>query len=110
MRVPFRLGLSSVILAGAIVACSSTTTTSAPPATGGDGATPDPDSGSPEPEDSSTSPEAAAAPFKLTSTALAEGASFAADNTCTGTNVSPPFAWGPGPAATLSYAIWSGML
>lgn len=59
--------------------------------------------------DSGTVPDAADAatqPFTLTSTALAEGAKFAAENTCTGNiNTSPPFAWTAGPAGTLSYAL-----
>jgi Raf kinase inhibitor-like YbhB/YbcL family protein len=48
---------------------------------------------------------APAAPFELKSTAFEEGTDLPARFTCNGTNVSPPLAWGPGPAGTLSYAL-----
>jgi hypothetical protein len=41
----------------------------------------------------------------LTSTAYTEGMTIPAAHTCAGTNVSPPLAWTPGPAGTLSYAV-----
>ena len=47
----------------------------------------------------------ASGPFSLTSTALAEGATFATANTCDGVNTSPPFHWSGAPSGTLSYAI-----
>src|SRR5262249_53102340 len=43
--------------------------------------------------------------FALTSTALAEGASFAAANSCDGANTSPPFHWTGAPGAAQSFAI-----
>jgi len=43
--------------------------------------------------------------FVLTSTALAEGATFAAENTCDGADTSPPFHWSGAPAAAQSFAI-----
>jgi Raf kinase inhibitor-like YbhB/YbcL family protein len=95
--------LAALLGVAVIAACSSTTTTASsggtPDAGGGDeDAAAEPDAGGGE--DSAT-----AAPFALTSTALAEGATFPVDNTCTGTNLSPPLAWGAGPEGTLSYAI-----
>jgi phosphatidylethanolamine-binding protein (PEBP) family uncharacterized protein len=47
----------------------------------------------------------AAGGITLTSTALAPGATFMAQHTCYGTDVSPPLAWTAGPAGTMSYAI-----
>jgi Raf kinase inhibitor-like YbhB/YbcL family protein len=41
----------------------------------------------------------------LTSTALSEGAAFAATNTCAGVNTSPPLTWSAGPTGTMSYAV-----
>ena len=81
-----------------------------------DGATSASDSGIPAPGDAGNASttdggtndagaDVVAQPFTLTSTALAEGATFAVDNTCTGTDSSPPFAWTPGPSGTMSYAI-----
>jgi len=102
-RRPLHVTLAAVLGIAVIAACSSSTTTSSSGGTpdGGaeqDSAAGDPDSGAGE--DSAT-----AAPFALTSTALAEGATFPVDNTCTGTNLSPPLAWGAGPEGTKSYAI-----
>ncbi len=48
---------------------------------------------------------AAPAAFVLTSPVLAEGATFAKDNTCDGADVSPELAWTAGPAGTKSYAL-----
>jgi Raf kinase inhibitor-like YbhB/YbcL family protein len=45
------------------------------------------------------------ASIALTSTALTEGAAFAAANTCAGVNTSPPLTWTAGPAGTMSYAV-----
>jgi Raf kinase inhibitor-like YbhB/YbcL family protein len=87
-----------------LVACSSSETSSTSGGTADGGAT-DPDSATGDPDSGAAEDSATAAPFTLTSTALAEGATFPVDNTCTGTNLSPPLAWGPGPAGTLSYAI-----
>ena len=41
----------------------------------------------------------------LSSTALINGATFTAPNTCAGANQSPPFTWTAGPSGTQSYAI-----
>jgi Raf kinase inhibitor-like YbhB/YbcL family protein len=49
--------------------------------------------------------DGASGTFTLTSTALAEGASFNAANTCNGANTSPPLKWTNGPTGTQSYAI-----
>jgi len=43
--------------------------------------------------------------ISLTSSALAEGAAFAPENTCAGVNTSPPLNWTAGPTGTLSYAV-----
>jgi len=43
--------------------------------------------------------------FALTSSKLTAGTAFPTDFTCAGANHSPPFSWGPGPSATLSYAL-----
>jgi Raf kinase inhibitor-like YbhB/YbcL family protein len=100
---PLRLALASLSFAGAVLACSSTTVTAT--GTGDDAGAPgEGDASTPEPEDAAVAPEAAA-PFKLTSTALVEGATFKTDNTCNGANKSPDLAWGPGPEGTKSYAI-----
>jgi Raf kinase inhibitor-like YbhB/YbcL family protein len=105
-----RRGSLVILLAGAcVVACSSSSDTSTSNGTA-DGGSTDPDAAGTDPdggattEDSSTGTDSSA-PFTLTSSALAPGATFPVDNTCTGTNVSPPLAWGAGPAGTKSYAI-----
>ena len=102
MRITPRLLFSSLCIAGTLlaIACSSTTVTT-PTATPGDAGATDPDAA---PAEDSATPEPPA-PFKLTSAALEEGATFPKDNTCNGTEKSPDFAWGPGPEGTLSYAI-----
>ena len=51
------------------------------------------------------STDAAPATMTLTSSALTEGATFAATNTCAGINTSPPLTWTGGPAGTMSYAV-----
>ena len=96
--------LAAVLGIAVIAACSSSETSST---SGGaaDAGTTDPDTSTGGPDSGATEDSATAAPFALTSTALAEGATFPVDNTCTGTNLSPPLAWGAGPAGTLSYAI-----
>ena len=43
--------------------------------------------------------------FALTSSKLSAGMAFPADYTCAGDDHSPPFAWGPGPSGTMSYAL-----
>jgi len=78
-------------------------------APGADGSTPADgavsiDAGADTSSPSDAAGEAAGA-FSLTSTALAEGAAFAAANTCDGANTSPPFAWSGAPGGTLSYAL-----
>lgn len=50
-------------------------------------------------------PTDSSASIVLTSTALSEGAAFAAANTCAGVNTSPPLTWSAGPAGTMSYAV-----
>jgi len=98
----FRLGAAiSMVAALSLAACSSTTTTTSGTGQTDGGGTPGDDSGA-GPADAGAE---AAAPFTLTSTALEEGAMFKADNTCTGKDVSPDLAWGPGPDGTKSYAI-----
>src|SRR5438046_2819209 len=49
--------------------------------------------------------DGSAASITLTSTALAAGAAFAAENTCAGVNTSPPLSWTAGPAGTMSYVV-----
>lgn len=87
-------------LAAIIVACSSSSTSSPPPTSGGDAG-----NTTEEPDAEPGADAAPQAPFKLTSSEITEGASFPADNTCTGKNRSPSLAWGPGPAGTKSYAV-----
>lgn len=105
-RLRSRLPVTVAALLGValIVACSSSETSPVGGGTG-DAAAADPDAGAADPDAATAEDSATAAPFALTSTALAEGATFPVDNTCTGTNLSPPLAWGPGPAGTMSYAI-----
>ena len=88
-----------------VAACSSSSGTSSTSGGTAEGGTTDPDATTSDPDAGATEDSATAAPFTLTSTALAEGATFPVDNTCTGTNLSPPLAWAAGPAGTLSYAI-----
>lgn len=90
--------ITAVLLVAALAACSSTTVTNSAPDSGT--GTPGEDGGN---EDGGT-PEAAA-PFKLTSTALTEGATMNAAQTCNGADQSPDLSWGPGPEGTKSYAI-----
>jgi Raf kinase inhibitor-like YbhB/YbcL family protein len=105
MNGSLRLSLACVLAVAVVAACSSTTTSSPAPSDGTDAATSDPDATTADPDGGTTEDSATVAPFKLTSTALAEGATFPVDNTCTGDDVSPPLAWGPGPAGTKSYAV-----
>lgn len=103
MRLPSRLLFPLAALFAStfvVVACSSTTVTAVPDTTDA-AATPTGDASTPEPEEDS----AVAAPFKLTSKMLAEGATFDKVNSCNGAETSPDFAWGPGPEGTKSYAI-----
>ena len=62
---------------------------------GDDGSTLPPDGGG----------DSGAGGFALTSTELAEGATFGVDNTCDGANTSPPFAWTGAPSGAKSFAI-----
>lgn len=48
---------------------------------------------------------ASSSDFTLTSSALIEGGKFPDDNTCAGTNESPPLTWTAGPSGTMSYAM-----
>lgn len=98
--------IASLGAVGLVVACSSSSSSLPSTSAGIDGAGAEPDSSSIDPDAAAGDGDAsAAAPFTLTSSALAEGATFPVDNTCTGTNVSPPLAWTPGPAGAKSYAI-----
>ena len=118
MRIlPIVIAVSS--LAVLVVACSSSDSAEVPDATdsgggssgssgtsgssgssGTSGSSGDPDAATPD----AANPDASV-PFKLTSSAFAQGTKIPADNTCTGTNVSPAFTWTAGPAATKSYAM-----
>jgi Raf kinase inhibitor-like YbhB/YbcL family protein len=110
-----RLSCGALFGAALIIACSSSSAPSAPSAPAGtsgvDGGSADPDSSSSSADGSTTGkPDAAAgdgatAAFALTSMAIAEGASFPAESTCSGANTSPPLSWTAGPAGTKSYAI-----
>ncbi len=105
-------GCGALLGAAVIVACSSSSMPSAPAGTSGvdGGGSADPDSsaaadgGTPGDLDAAAGDGATAA-FALSSTAIAEGASFPAENTCSGANTSPPLSWTAGPAGTKSYAI-----
>lgn len=97
--------LAAAIGIAVIAACSSSSGTSSTSGGTAEGGTTEPDAAASDPDAGANEDSATAAPFTLTSTALAEGATFPVDNTCTGTNLSPPLAWGAGPAGTLSYAI-----
>jgi Raf kinase inhibitor-like YbhB/YbcL family protein len=103
-----RRGSLVLVLAAAsiVMACSSSSSDTSTSGGTPDGGSADPDAAASDPDASSTDEDSATpAPFALTSSALAAGATFPVDNTCTGTNVSPPLAWGAGPAGTKSYAI-----
>jgi Raf kinase inhibitor-like YbhB/YbcL family protein len=109
-RRPLSTTFAAVLGIAMIVACSSSSETSSTSGGTADGGTTDPDASASDPDASTTGDDSStgtdsSAPFALTSSALAEGATFPVDNTCTGTNVSPPLAWGAGPAGTKSYAI-----
>ena len=119
-RVVPHLVLTAVLcgsVASVVAACSSSSTPAGPTSTSGgtgggiDGAVADPDASSIAQDgstsgdlDASTGTDSAAA-FALTSSTIAEGASFPPENTCSGANTSPPLAWTAGPAGTKSYAI-----
>jgi Raf kinase inhibitor-like YbhB/YbcL family protein len=84
------------------------TDTGSPPDGGQPDTTPPTDSSSGDaPSDSRTDGPVGdgAATMVLTSSAFSEGAMLPVDFTCSGTNVSPPLQWTPGPAGTLSYAV-----
>jgi Raf kinase inhibitor-like YbhB/YbcL family protein len=49
--------------------------------------------------------DASPATITVTSSALAEGGTFMATNTCAGVNTSPPLTWTAGPAGTMSYTV-----
>jgi Raf kinase inhibitor-like YbhB/YbcL family protein len=107
-RRPRSTTLAAFLGLALIAACSSSSSETASSSSGGavDGAAADPDASTSDPDAAAPGEDSATdAPFTLTSTALAEGATFPVDNTCTGTNVSLPLAWGAGPAGTMSYAI-----
>jgi Raf kinase inhibitor-like YbhB/YbcL family protein len=102
--------LSVAAAASLVVACSSSTASPQSTPAGADSGGADPDSAAADPDGGAGDPDSSATTdasrtFTLTSSALPEGATFPVDNTCTGTNVSPPLAWTAGPAATKSYAI-----
>lgn len=115
-----RLASAALFAAALIVACSSSSEPSPPASTSGgssgglDDAAAEADSSSMQPDGSTTGDvdsatadgaDGATAPFALTSSTIAEGASFPAENTCSGADTSPPLAWTAGPAGTKSYAI-----
>jgi hypothetical protein len=104
-RRPLSTTFAGALALAMIVACSSSSDTSSTSGGTADAGTADPDATASDPDAGASEDSATAAPFALTSTALAEGATFPVDNTCTGTNLSPPLAWGAGPAGTMSYAI-----
>lgn len=104
-RRPLSTTFAAVLGIAMIVACSSSSETSSTSGLAPDGGATEQDSGAGDPDSATGEDSSTAAPFALTSSALAEGATFPVDNTCTGTNVSPPLAWGAGPAGTKSYAI-----
>ena len=104
-RRPLSMTLAAMLGIAVIAACSSSSETSSTSGGTAEGGTTDPDAATSDPDAGAPEDSAPAAPFTLTSTALPEGATFPVDNTCTGTNLSPPLAWGAGPAGTLSYAI-----
>jgi Raf kinase inhibitor-like YbhB/YbcL family protein len=104
-RRPLSTTFAGVLGLAMIVACSSSSDTSSTSGGTVDAGIADPDATASDPDAAASEDSATAAPFALTSTALAEGATFPVDNTCTGTNVSPPLAWGAGPSGTMSYAI-----
>ena len=103
-RRPLSLTFVAMLGLATLVACSSSTSSSSSGATA-DGGSTEADAAASDHDAAASEDSAAAAPFALTSSALAEGATFPVDNTCTGTNLSPPFAWGAGPAGTMSYAL-----
>lgn len=105
MNAPIRLALAALLATAAVVACSSSMETSSPTSSTGADAAADPDAAASDPDAATAEDSATPAPFALTSTALAEGATFPVDHTCTGMDVSPPLSWGPGPAGTKSYAV-----
>lgn len=64
------------------------------------------DAGSePSPDAATDAGQGGAEPFVLTSTAFSQGQTIPVQHTCDDANVSPPLAWGPGPAGTMSYAF-----
>ena len=100
-----RLASAALFGAALIVACSSSSEPSPVSPSSAE-----PDSSSNPPDGSSGNVDAATgeggvAPFALTSTAIAEGASFPPENTCSGADTSPPLSWTAGPAGTKSYAV-----
>ncbi len=116
MRVARLVFLASI--AAVVIACSSEDTPRAVPdavdsgggggdssAAANDGAVADSTVADSSASPDSSVPIDAAVPFALTSTAFVAGASIPAQYTCNGTNESPPLAWTPGPAGTLSYAV-----
>ncbi len=114
MSKTMRLSCGALVGAALIAACSSSAAPSAPTGTsgidGGGGSGGEPDSAAAADASTTGDPDGSAsdgatAPFALTSTAIAEGASFPAANTCSGANTSPPLSWTAGPAGTKSYAI-----
>ena len=98
MSKTMRLSCGALVGAALIAACSSSAAPSAPTGTSGvDGGSGSGDPDSAAAADASTTgdpdgsaSDGATAPFALTSTAIAEGASFPAANTCSGANVTWP--------------------
>jgi Raf kinase inhibitor-like YbhB/YbcL family protein len=119
MAIPFvtRVVLAAALGASVVVGCASSSTPAGPTSTSGgtsggvDGAVDRTDASATSQDgstsgdlDASTGGDSAAA-FAITSSTIAEGASFPTENTCSGANTSPPLAWTAGPAGTKSYAI-----
>jgi Raf kinase inhibitor-like YbhB/YbcL family protein len=112
------LATASLAWVAAVVACSSSDSAT-DSASGADGgakgadATTLEDSAAPQPgtdaaTDATTgdaTPDSPFTAFTLTSTVLAEGASFPQKNTCTGDNESPPLAWAGSPTGAMSFAV-----
>jgi Raf kinase inhibitor-like YbhB/YbcL family protein len=101
IRPVFPLVVTLVLAVGAFGACSSS---SSKPADGGTGGAGGAGTGGHDAAVSDGATDSAAS-LTLTSTALSQGGTFLAENTCAGVNTSPPLTWSAGPTGTLSYAI-----
>ena len=59
----------------------------------------------PAPPEEKALPEGGNMSFSITSTAFADGAEIPVKYSCDGESISPPLAWGQGPAGTASFAL-----